>query len=230
MVRSIALGTGLVAGTLRFLNRSDGERATISGANQAIKRAMDLACSAFGLVLSAPLLALLAALIRLGSPGPAFFVQERIGKDGRPFRMFKLRTMVDGAEEMRPALASQDAIDDLTRKVPDDPRVTRVGRVLRRTSLDELPQLWNVLRGEMSLVGPRPEETRIVERYSDWHRKRLVVKPGMTGPMQIGGRAALSLDDRTLLEIEYIEHYSLWRDLCILARTVGAILSGRGAY
>ena len=230
LVRAYALGVGLVAGAARFPNQVGRERAPISGATWAIKRAIDVACSVVGLILAAPVLMVLAVCIRLGSPGPAFFVQQRVGKDGRSFRMIKLRTMVDGAEDMLPEVVDRDTLDGPAFKVPDDPRVTRIGRWLRRTSLDELPQLWNVLRGEMSLVGPRPEEMRIVGLYNDWHRRRLVVKPGMTGPMQVNGRADLSLDERTRLEIDYIEHYSLWRDLCILVRTAGAILSGRGAY
>ena len=115
-------------------------------------------------------------------------------------------------------------------KLPGDPRVTRVGWFLRRASLDELPQLWNVLKGEMSLVGPRPEELGVVQRYNDWHRQRLAVKPGLTGPMQVGGRADLSLDERVRLELDYIEDYSLWRDLSILARTLVAVVTGQGAY
>jgi lipopolysaccharide/colanic/teichoic acid biosynthesis glycosyltransferase len=111
----------------------------------------------------------------------------------------------------------------------DDPRITRVGRFLRRTSLDELPQLWNVLKGEMSLVGPRPEELRVVRHYSDWHRQRLAVKPGLTGPMQVNGRADLSLDERVELELDYIRDYTPWRDLRLLARTVAAVITGRGA-
>jgi lipopolysaccharide/colanic/teichoic acid biosynthesis glycosyltransferase len=115
-------------------------------------------------------------------------------------------------------------------KLPNDPRVTRLGRFLRRWSLDEVPQLWNVLRGEMSLVGPRPEEPRIVAHYNDWHRQRLTVKPGLTGPMQINGRGDLSLDERVRLELAYIEHYSFWRDLEILIRSIPAVISGNGAY
>jgi len=153
-----------------------------------------------------------------------------VGENGRPFRMVKLRTMVDGAEEMLPALVDLESLPSPAFKLRDDPRVTRVGRFLRRTSLDELPQLWNVLRGEMSLVGPRPEETRVVRLYNDWHRRRLAVKPGITGPMQVNGRADLSLDERTRLELDYVRHYSLWKDICILLRTVVAVVSGRGVY
>ena len=188
------------------------------GGELLLKRGLDLAVAGLALVVTAPLLAGLAVLVRLDSPGPAFFVQERVGENGRRFRILKLRSMVAGADETP------------TPKHPTDPRVTRLGRFLRRWSLDELPQFWNVLRGEMSLVGPRPEEPRVVAGYTDWHRARLAVKPGITGPMQINGRGDLPLDDRVRLELDYIEHYSLGRDLVILLRTVPAVLRGDGAY
>ena len=148
----------------------------------------------------------------------------------QPFRMYKLRTMVAGAETMFDTVAAANPLKGPAVKLPRDPRVTRVGRWLRRWSIDELPQLWNVLRGEMSLVGPRPEEPRIVAQYNDWHRQRLAVKPGLTGPMQVNGRGHLSLDERVQLEIDYIEHYALWRDVEILVRSIPAVITGRGAY
>lgn len=230
IARALALGTGLVAGFLRFSRRPNSHRPPIGGLDQAIKRAIDVAGSLAGLLLTAPVLAVLAVAIKLDSPGPVLFVQERIGKDGRPFRMLKLRTMVEGAEKMLPELVNLDSLPSPAFKLRDDPRVTRLGRFLRRTSLDELPQLWNVLMGDMSLVGPRPEETRIVRLYSDWHRQRLAVKPGLTGPMQVNGRGDLDLDERVRLELDYIQNYSLWRDIVILARTIAAVVSGRGAY
>lgn len=230
VLRALALGTGLAAGFLRFSRQATARRPPISGLNQVIKRAMDIVGSLVGLVLAAPLLAVLAVAVKLSSCGPVFFIQERVGENGRPFRMIKLRTMVKGAEEMLPALIDLDSLPSPAFKLCNDPRVTGVGRFLRRTSLDELPQLWNVLRGEMSLVGPRPEETRVVRLYNDWHRQRLAVKPGITGPMQVNGRADLSLDERVRLELDYIQHYSLWKDICILARTLVTVVSGQGAY
>jgi len=182
------------------------------------------------MVLTAPLLPILALLIKLDSPGPAIFVQERAGKEGRPFRIFKLRSMVDGADEMLAELVDLENLWPPVIKLRADPRVTRVGRFLRRTSLDELPQLLNVLRGEMSLVGPRPEEMRIVRLYNDWHRQRLAVKPGITGPMQVSGRADLDFDRRVELELAYIEGYSVAEDLRILMRTLLAVITGKGAY
>jgi lipopolysaccharide/colanic/teichoic acid biosynthesis glycosyltransferase len=186
--------------------------------------------SLIGLLVAAPLFPVLTVMIKLDSPGPIFFLQERAGENGHPFRMIKLRTMVNGAKSKLAESVNPESPYPPAFKLRDDPRITRVGRFLRRTSLDELPQLWNVLVGEMGLVGPRPEETRVAYLYDDWHRQRLVVKPDITGPMQINGRAELSLDERVRLELDYIRHYSLTKDIYILARTVEAVVSGRGAY
>ncbi|MCB0252049.1 MAG: sugar transferase, partial [Anaerolineae bacterium] len=164
------------------------------------------------------------------SPGPIFFGQTRVGENGRPFRILKLRSMVCDAEARLPEVVDLNALHEPVFKLPDDPRVTRVGRVLRRTSLDEAPQFLNVLRGDMSLVGPRPEEEQVVARYSDEQRRRLAVKPGITGPMQINGRGDLSLQERLRLELDYIDNYSLRRDVAIMLRTIPAIMRGDGAY
>jgi lipopolysaccharide/colanic/teichoic acid biosynthesis glycosyltransferase/GT2 family glycosyltransferase len=230
LCRALALGTGLVAGFLRFSQQASPHWPPISGLNRLVKRAMDILGSLVGLILAGPLIPVLGVAIKLDSPGPVLFVQERAGQNGRPFRMVKLRTMVNGAEKRLADLVDLESLPSPAFKLCDDPRVTRVGRFLRRTSLDELPQLWNVLVGDMSLVGPRPEETRVVHLYDDWHRQRLAVKPGITGPMQINGRADLELDERVRLELDYIRHYSLWKDICILARTVAAVVSREGAY
>jgi lipopolysaccharide/colanic/teichoic acid biosynthesis glycosyltransferase len=196
-----------------------------------IKRLVDIVGSLLALLLFAPVMALAAVLIKLDTPGPVFFKQERAGRDGRPFIMYKLRTMVVGAEEMLDQVIDAGTPgDDPLFKIRDDPRITRVGQILRRWSIDELPQLLNVLWGEMSLVGPRPEESRIVARYGEWHRERLLAKPGITGPMQVNGRGDLPFEERAALEIAYIENYSLWRDMCILVKTIPAVLGGEGAY
>ncbi len=228
--RALALGTGLAAGFLRFSREKSSRQAPIAGWRRAVKRTMDVIGSLLGLIVSAPLMVAAAAAIKLDSPGPIFFVQDRAGQNGQPFRMVKLRTMVDGAEDMLPDLIDLEELSSPAFKLEDDPRVTRVGHFLRRTSLDELPQLWNVFKGEMSLVGPRPEELRIVRLYDDWHRQRLVVKPGVTGPMQVNGRGDLDFDERVQLELEYIRDYSLWKDASILLETVVAVISGQGAY
>ena len=202
----------------------------LSGLDAALKRAVDLLGSAVGLVIFAPVMLITAILIKLDSEGPVLFTQERVGENGRIFLMYKFRTMVVNAEELLDKLI---AVDDLTEpvfKLKNDPRVTRIGSILRRTSIDELPQLFNVLKGEMSLVGPRPEEVRMVKRYNSWHRKRLAVKPGITGPMQINGRGDLSLEERVRLELDYIRNYSLWKDLKILLKTVPVVIRGVGSY
>jgi lipopolysaccharide/colanic/teichoic acid biosynthesis glycosyltransferase/glycosyltransferase involved in cell wall biosynthesis len=231
VTRAAALGSGLGAGFLRFSRRTDAHRPPIGGLNRVLKRAMDIVGSVMGLILTGPLLPVAAAAIKIDSPGPAFFFQERAGENGHPFQVIKLRTMVDGAEEMLSSLAKHESSAEPILKLRDDPRVTRVGRFLRRTSLDEAPQFWNVLKGEMSLVGPRPEEVRVVEGfYSDWHRQRLAVKPGITGPMQVNGRGDLTLDERVQLELDYIQNHSIWKDITLLARTVVAVISGHGAY
>ncbi len=185
-----------------------------------IRRALDIAVSALALALAAPLLALAVAAIKRESRGPAFYRQRRVGKDGRPFDVLKLRTMVDGAEHIGAGLA----ID------AGDARITRVGALLRRSSLDELPNLLNVLRGEMSLIGPRPTLPAQVEQYTERQRGRLAIKPGITGWAQVNGRAALPWPRRIELDLYYIEHRSLALDLRILARTPGLVLAGSGLY
>ncbi len=230
-VRAVALGAGYLAGTVHFAGTPPGtDQPVIPGWKRLVKRGMDIVGALVGLAVTAPLVLLAAVAIKLDSPGPVFYVQTRIGEHGRPFRMFKLRSMRVDAEERLPEMVDVTRLPEPAYKLRNDPRVTRVGRWLRRTSLDEVPQFWNVLRGEMSLVGPRPEEARIVALYNDYQRRRLAVKPGMTGPMQVNGRGDLSFEERLRLEIEYIEHYSLWRDIQILCRTLPAVLRGKGAY
>lgn len=201
-----------------------------SSATIFLKRAIDVAASAVMLVVLSPIFVVIAAAIKLGSPGPAVFFQVRAGIGGRPFRMLKFRSMVVDAEELLGNLVSFDRLAEPMFKLHDDPRVTRLGRVLRRWSLDELPQLWNVLLGHMTLVGPRPEQLELVERYSPEHCYRLSVKPGITGPMQVYGRGELSLAERVAIERDYIDNISIGRDLRIMAMTIPAALSGRGAY
>jgi lipopolysaccharide/colanic/teichoic acid biosynthesis glycosyltransferase len=180
----------------------------------ASKRALDLLGAAVGLSLSAPVLAGAALAVRLEDDGPVFFRQERVGQDARPFEVLKLRTMIVDAHTQGAGYAVDKG----------DSRITRIGHLLRKTSIDELPQLWNVLRGEMSLVGPRPTLAYQVERYTDRQRRRLEVKPGLTGWAQINGRASLSWPERIELDVWYVEHRSLWLDLRILLRTVSVLL------
>lgn len=195
-----------------------------------IKRISDVLISGVGLLLFSPFLALIAILIKLDTPGPVFFTQIRAGRDGRPFRMYKLRTMVADAEAKLPELVDIDELSDPMFKLRNDPRITRVGAVLRRFSLDEVPQLFNVLLGEMSIVGPRPEQVELVERYSGEALARLVVKPGVTGPMQVFGRGELTFEERVAVEMDYVENASLARDLRIMIHTLPAVMRGTGAY
>jgi lipopolysaccharide/colanic/teichoic acid biosynthesis glycosyltransferase len=229
VVRAAALGAGLATGFIHFMARPVKTRPIFSLYNRIAKRLMDIVGALIGLVFSTPLMAALAVLIKLDSPGPIFFSQVRVGENGRPFRIIKLRSMVQNAEDLLPQLVDLEKLESPAFKIEGDPRVTHIGRFLRRTSLDELPQFWNVLVGNMSLVGPRPEEVALVQKYNDWHRKRLAVKPGMTGPMQVNGRGDLSLDERVRLELEYIDNYSIWSDLVFLIRTLPAVFFCRGA-
>lgn len=196
-----------------------------------IKRLMDIAGSVLLLVSVAPLFAVLALVIKLDSPdGPAFFRQQRVGKSGRRFACLKFSSMVPDAEAQVEALRQQYGVEHPVLKLNDDPRITRVGKWLRRTSLDELPQLWNVLKGEMSLVGPRPLAPTEVDLLDPHIRKRLSVRPGLTCLWQISGRSDVDWESRMQLDLEYVERWSLWLDLTILARTIPAVLAGRGAY
>jgi lipopolysaccharide/colanic/teichoic acid biosynthesis glycosyltransferase len=201
-----------------------------SPSTMAIKRGSDVVVSAGLLLLLGPFLAVIALAVRLDSSGPAIFTQLRAGRYGRPFRILKFRTMCHDAEERISEVISIDALPEPMFKLRRDPRVTRVGRILRRTSLDELPQLVNVLRGDMSLVGPRPEELWLVERYGETQRFRMQMRPGITGPMQVHGRGELNFQERMAVEREYVENYSLRKDIKILFRTVSTIFRADGAY
>lgn len=203
---------------------------TRQGAQVALKSAVDRAGAALGLLLLLPLLALVAAAIRLTSPGPVLHRQTRYGRAGTPFTMWKFRTMVADAESRRAELADVNENDGRMFKMRRDPRVTGVGRVLRRLSLDELPQLVNVVRGEMSLVGPRPPLPDEVAHYDEVERRRLAVKPGLTGVWQISGRSELSWDETVAIDLRYVDNWSFAGDMSVMARTVRAVLDGRGAY
>jgi exopolysaccharide biosynthesis polyprenyl glycosylphosphotransferase len=202
----------------------------VSRSTLLLKRIVDLVISSIMLAVLSPLMLLIVCLVVIDGGRPVLFTQTRVGQSGRPFRMLKFRTMVQNAEQLLPELVPFDELDEPMFKLARDPRVTSIGRLLRRASLDELPQLLNVLRGDMSLVGPRPEQIELVERYSDEHLVRLAVKPGLTGPMQVYGRGQLTFEERLAVEREYIENISVARDLHILALTVGSVVNGRGAF
>ncbi|MFO7610190.1 MAG: sugar transferase [Candidatus Krumholzibacteriia bacterium] len=212
------------------------------GAASGVKRLADLVCAGLLLFLCAPLMGLIALAIKRSSPGPVLFVQERLGRDGRPFPFFKFRSMAHNSDD---AIHRQFAAmfiagdDDGCRQTNDgdevfklkaDPRVTGVGAWLRRTSLDELPQLFNILRGEMSLVGPRPPIAYEIENYQPWHLERLKAVPGLTGLWQVSGRSQVSFDDMVRLDIRYINTWSPWQDLAIMLKTIPVVLRGTGGY
>jgi exopolysaccharide biosynthesis polyprenyl glycosylphosphotransferase len=202
----------------------------LTGAEWAVKRTFDIVVSAAVAVIGLPLWLLLALAIRAESRGPVLFVDRRIGVGEREFGMLKFRTMVADAAAQQPELEDANEASGALFKIRDDPRVTRVGRVLRRLSIDELPQVLNVLRGEMSLVGPRPLPLRDYQLLAPWHRKRYHVLPGVTGLWQISGRSSLNFDDLVRLDFTYLENWSLWLDISIILRTFPAVLARKGAY
>ena len=202
----------------------------LTGWDWAVKRAFDIGVSALVALVLLPLWLLIALAVKLDSRGPALFVDRRIGVGEREFGMLKFRTMVADAAALQPELEEANEAEGALFKIRDDPRMTRVGRVLRRLSLDEIPQIVNVLKGEMSLVGPRPLPLRDYALLEDWHRARYAVLPGMTGLWQISGRSGLDFDDLVRLDFTYLENWSIWLDITIIARTIPAVLRGRGAY
>lgn len=196
-----------------------------------LKRVMDILISVLMLVMGFPFFLLVSLLIKLSDGGPVFFRQTRVGLSGRPFQMLKFRSMVVDAEEKRAALLEKNRNrEGVTFKLENDPRVTWIGRWLRRSSVDEMPQLWNVIKGEMSLVGPRPPLPYEVLQYGPLERKRLKVKPGLTCLWQVNGRSDLSFSHQVLLDIAYINNRSFRLDVEILMRTIPVVLTGRGAY
>ncbi len=194
------------------------------------KRLLDISVSSLLLIASAPILIVAAILIKLDSPGPMFFSQDRVGINKRRFRMYKFRTMVYDAEKRQPELESLNEADGPVFKIKNDPRVTRIGKILRKTSIDELPQLLNVLKGEMSLVGPRPLPIRDFQGFDqDWVRRRFSVRPGITCLWQVNGRSSVSFKEWMELDLHYIDHWSFWLDLKVIAKTIPAVLRGVGA-
>ncbi|MFQ6014990.1 MAG: undecaprenyl-phosphate glucose phosphotransferase [Anaerolineae bacterium] len=203
---------------------------SIRGWNLAVKRAIDIVGSLACLILLSPLLLLIAMAIKLDSRGAVLFAQTRVGRGGKRFTLYKFRSMREGAEEEKRELTGLNETAGPIFKIRDDPRLTRLGKFFRRTSLDELPQLYNVLRGDMSLIGPRPPLPSEVELYEDWHMKRLEVAPGMSGLWQVSGRSELSFDEMVMLDIYYIENWSLGLDFKIMLRTIPTVIFANGAY
>jgi exopolysaccharide biosynthesis polyprenyl glycosylphosphotransferase len=201
-----------------------------AGTDWIVKRGFDLVVSSVVLVVGLPLWIAIALAVKLSSPGPVFYRDRRVGLGEREFDMLKFRTMVADAAEQQRELERANEVGGALFKIRDDPRITSVGRLLRRFSIDEIPQVLNVLRGEMSLVGPRPLPVRDYLLLEDWHRRRYRVLPGMTGLWQISGRSSLTFDDLVRLDFHYLENWSVWLDITILAKTVPAVVSRRGAY
>jgi exopolysaccharide biosynthesis polyprenyl glycosylphosphotransferase len=202
----------------------------INGLNQLIKRLLDITVAGLALTLAAPLAGLLALMIKMESPGPVLFTQQRVGKNGRLFTIYKFRSMIDGAEYQKDELQLFNEAAGPLFKIKNDPRMTRLGRLMRKLSIDELPQFYNVLVGDMSLIGPRPSVPAEVEQYQEWHKRRLEVAPGITGLSQISGRSELTFDETALLDIYYIENWSPALDTKILLQTIPKVLFGSGAY
>ena len=219
------------ANDLIWLERYQPEKSLLKGRSyRRAKRALDLLLCLAAMPVLLPLFGILALLIKIDSPdGPVMFTQLRTGKNGKRFRMYKFRTMVPNAEELKKQLAHLNELQWPDFKITNDPRITRVGRFLRKTSLDELPQILNILKGDMSLVGPRPTSFS-ASTYQLWHTERLDVKPGLTGLWQVYGRAQTEFDDRLRLDVAYIQRRCLMLDVEILLRTVAAVFTARGAH
>ena len=197
---------------------------------RAIKRGFDVLASGLALILLSPLFLVLIILIKREDGGPAFYSQERIGKNEKPFKMWKFRSMIVNADQMVEQLEEQNEIDGAMFKIKDDPRVTKIGHTIRKYSLDELPQLWNVLKGDMSLVGPRPPLPSEVEEYTDYDKQRLLVMPGCTGLWQATERNEADFDEMVWLDIVYINHSGLWEDFKLIIKTIGVVVHPNGAY
>lgn len=197
---------------------------------EAIKRLIDIICSFVGILVLSPLFIIIAIIVKFTSKGPVFFSQKRVGRNGKEFDMYKFRSMVVNAEELKEKLAAQNEMSGPMFKMKDDPRVTKVGKFIRKTSLDELPQLWNILKGDMSLVGPRPSLPKEVAQFDEWMYKRLEVKPGLTCYWQVSGRNNIDFEDWMKLDIRYVEEKNLWIDIKLIFKTVGVLFGDKNAH
>ena len=194
------------------------------------KRGIDVIVAGVGLILLSPIITIVACAIKLTSKGPIFFLQKRVGKNGKLFNMYKFRSMVVNAEELKEKLKHKNEMSGPMFKMKDDPRVTKVGKFIRKTSLDELPQLWNVLKGDMSLVGPRPSLPKEVEQFDSWMFKRLTVRPGLTCYWQVSGRNNIDFEDWMKLDVKYVEERNLWIDIKLIFKTVFVLFGDKNAH
>lgn len=197
---------------------------------EGIKRLIDVVCSFIGVVVLSPLFIIIAIIIKTTSKGPVFFSQKRVGKNGKEFDMYKFRSMVVNAEELKEKLAAQNEMSGPMFKMKDDPRVTKVGKFIRKTSIDELPQLWNILKGDMSLVGPRPSLPKEVAQFEEWMYRRLEVKPGLTCYWQVSGRNNIDFEDWMKLDIKYVKERSTWIDIKLIFKTMGVLFGDKNAH
>lgn len=197
---------------------------------EVIKRVIDVVCSFVGVLVLSPLFIIIAIIIKFTSKGPVFFSQKRVGRDGKEFKMYKFRSMVVNAEELKEKLVAQNEMSGPMFKMKDDPRVTKVGKFIRKTSIDELPQLFNVLKGDMSLVGPRPSLPKEVAQFEDWMYRRLEVKPGLTCYWQVSGRNNIDFEDWMKLDIKYVDERNLWIDIRLIFKTVGVLFGDKNAH
>ena len=216
---------------IAIAKRIDPRRSKKTWWFETTKRSLDLSIASLALVIFMPLMVVVAVILRISAAAPVVFTQQRVGRAGKPFTVYKFRSMVPDAEEMKHEVADLNHHgDSITFKIKDDPRMTRFGQFIRRTSVDELPQLWNVLKGDMSIVGPRPPLPAEVAWYSPFHLRRLEVRPGLTCIWQVSGRGDIPFEEQAELDVEYIDHRGLWLDMSIILKTIPAVLSARGAY
>lgn len=194
------------------------------------KRVMDVLGASMGLILLSPIIITVAILIKFTSKGPIFFSQKRVGKNGKLFEMYKFRSMVVNAEELKEKLAAQNEMSGPMFKMKDDPRITGIGKFIRKTSIDELPQLWNIIKGDMSLVGPRPSLPKEVKQFEGWMYRRLAVKPGLTCYWQVSGRNNIDFEDWMKLDIRYVDERNLWIDIMLIFKTVGVLFGDKNAH
>lgn len=194
------------------------------------KRTIDIIGAGLGLILLSPIIAIVACAVKFTSQGPVFFSQKRVGKNGELFEMYKFRSMVVNAEELKEKLEDQNEMSGPMFKMKDDPRVTKIGKFIRKTSIDELPQLWNVLKGDMSLVGPRPSLPKEVEQFDSWMFKRLIVRPGLTCYWQVSGRNNIDFEDWMKLDVKYVEERNLWIDIKLIFKTVFVLFGDKNAH
>ena len=214
---------------LRFMIKKNAWVVVLEG-SRALKRLIDIAGSAFGLIALSPVFGITALLIKLEDGGPIFFSQQRVGKWGKRFQMYKFRSMIVNADRVKSELMDQNEAGGVIFKMKRDPRITRVGRVIRKLSIDELPQLYNVLKGDMSLVGPRPSLPKEVAEYTLSDRRRLEAIPGLTCLWQVSGRSNINFEGQVRLDVQYLESQTFWGDIVLLLKTIPAVLMGRGAY